>query len=128
MKMKVVSSPEVREPKPQTWSNCKVYGNHAYISGMTAHDLEGIVVGDGSMYDQTKRTFQKIKHLVEAAGGTMNDIIAKAVVQQRLVMSVTSVATMMRRERTPKARIRVSSSNARGPGTASPCCMVSCSS
>ena len=27
------------------------------------------------MYDQSKRTFEKIKHLVEAAGGTMNDII-----------------------------------------------------
>ena len=41
MKMKAVSSPQVREPKPQTWSNCKVYGNHVYISGMTAHDLAG---------------------------------------------------------------------------------------
>ena len=75
MMMKAVSSPHVREPKPETWSNCKVYGNHVYISGMTAHDLAGNVVGDGSMYDQSRRTFEKIKHLVEAAGGTMNDII-----------------------------------------------------
>ncbi len=75
MKMKAVSSPEVREPKPETWSNCKVYGNHVYISGMTAHDLAGNVVGDGSMYDQSRRTFDKIKHLIEAAGGTMNDVI-----------------------------------------------------
>ena len=75
MKMKAISSPHVREPKPGTWSNCKIYGNHVYISGMTAHDLAGNVVGDGSMYDQSKRTFEKIKHLVEAAGGTMNDVI-----------------------------------------------------
>ena len=75
MKMKAISSPHVREPKPETWSNCKIYGNHVYISGMTAHDLAGNVVGDGSMYDQSKRTFEKLKHLVEAAGGTMNDII-----------------------------------------------------
>ena len=75
MKMKAVSSPLVREPKPETWSNCKVHGNHVYISGMTAHDLEGNVAGDGSMYDQSRRTFDKIKHLIEAAGGTMNDII-----------------------------------------------------
>ena len=75
MKMKAVSSPHVREPRPQTWSNCKVYGDHVYISGMTAHDLEGNVAGDGSMYDQSRRTFEKIKHLVEAAGGTMNDVI-----------------------------------------------------
>lgn len=75
MKMKAVSSPHVREPRPQTWSNCKVYGNHVYISGMTAHDLEGNVAGDGSMYDQSRRTFEKIKQLIEAAGGTMNDVI-----------------------------------------------------
>ena len=75
MKMKAISSPHVREPKSETWSNCKTYGNHVYISGMTAHDLAGNVVGDGSMYDQSKRTFEKIKHLVEAAGGTMNDVI-----------------------------------------------------
>ena len=75
MKMMAISSPHVREPKSETWSNCKIYGNHVYISGMTAHDLAGNVVGDGSMYDQSKRTFEKIKHLVEAAGGTMNDVI-----------------------------------------------------
>ena len=75
MKMEAISSPHVREPKSETWSNCKIYGNHVYISGMTAHDLAGNVVGDGSMYDQSKRTFEKIKNLVEAAGGTMNDVI-----------------------------------------------------
>ena len=75
MKMEAISSPHVREPKSETWSNCKIYGNHVYISGMTAHDLAGNVVGDGSMYDQSKRTFEKIMHLVEAAGGTMNDVI-----------------------------------------------------
>ncbi len=40
MKMRAVSSPHVREPKPETWSNCKVHGDHVYISGMTAHDLD----------------------------------------------------------------------------------------
>ena len=75
MKMKPVSSPHVKEPRPETWSNCKVCGDHVYISGMTAHDLSGNVAGDGGMYDQAKQTFEKIKHLIEAAGGKMNDII-----------------------------------------------------
>ncbi len=57
MKMKAVSSPHVREPKPETWSNCKIYGNHVYISVMTAHDLQGNVAGDCSMYDHSRRTF-----------------------------------------------------------------------
>jgi 2-iminobutanoate/2-iminopropanoate deaminase len=75
MKMKCVSSPSVKEPGAGTWTNAKVYGNQFFISGMTAHDLNGNVQGDGSMYDQSRQTFQKIKHLVEAAGAEMNDII-----------------------------------------------------
>jgi enamine deaminase RidA (YjgF/YER057c/UK114 family) len=75
MKMSRVTSPNVKEAAPGTWSNCRVYGNQVFIAGMTAGDGAGGLLGDGSMYSQAKETFTKIKHLVEAAGGTMNDII-----------------------------------------------------
>jgi len=75
MKMQRVSSPHVKEPPPGTWSNCRVYGNQVFVAGMTAGDGKGGVLGDGSMYSQAKETFTKIKHFMEAAGGTMNDII-----------------------------------------------------
>jgi 2-iminobutanoate/2-iminopropanoate deaminase len=75
MKMQRVSSPHLAEPAPGTWSNCRVYGNQVFIAGMTAGDGKGGVLGDGSMYSQAQQTFTKIKHLIEAAGGTMNDII-----------------------------------------------------
>ena len=42
---------------------------------MTAHDGQGHVEGGGGMYEQSMQTFGKIKHLVEAAGAAMNDII-----------------------------------------------------
>src|SRR5439155_697188 len=38
-------------------------------------DGAGGVLGDGSVYSQAKETFTKIKHLVDAAGGTMNDVV-----------------------------------------------------
>ena len=41
---------------------------------MTANSPSGIEGGD-SMFEQTRAVFQKIKALVEAAGGTMNDIV-----------------------------------------------------
>ena len=69
MKMKPVSSPEVKEPPPRTWSNCKVCGDHVYISGMVAQDA------GGGMYEQARQVFGKIKHLIEAAGGRMNDVV-----------------------------------------------------
>jgi len=75
MKMSRVTSPKVKEAAPGTWSNCRVYGNQFFVAGMTAGDGAGGVLGDGSMYGQAKETFTKIKHLVDAAGGTMNDII-----------------------------------------------------
>jgi len=75
MKMQRVSSPKLSEPTPGTWSNCRVYGNQVFIAGMTAGDGKGGVLGDGSMYGQARETFTKIKHLIEAAGGSMNDII-----------------------------------------------------
>jgi len=75
MKMQRVTSPKLQEPAPGTWSNCRVYGNQFFVAGMTAGDGKGAVLGDGSTYSQAKETFTKIKHLVEAAGGKMNDVI-----------------------------------------------------
>ena len=75
MKIQRITSPHVKEAPPGTWSNCRVYGNQVFIAGMTAGDGGGGLLGDGSTYSQAKEIFTKIKHLMEAAGGAMNDII-----------------------------------------------------
>ena len=63
-------SPEIPEPAPGTWSNCLVAGGIAYVAGMTASG------GDlTDEYTQAKGIFTKIRHLVEAAGGSMADIV-----------------------------------------------------
>jgi 2-iminobutanoate/2-iminopropanoate deaminase len=61
-------SPEVPQPPPQTWSNCLVADGIAYVAGMTAGGA------DGDEYGQAKVIFGKIKHLLEAAGGSMADV------------------------------------------------------
>jgi 2-iminobutanoate/2-iminopropanoate deaminase len=75
MKSQRVTSPKLAEPALGTWSNCRVHGDQFFVAGMTAGDGKGGVLGDGSMYSQAKEAFTKVKHMVEAAGGTMNDII-----------------------------------------------------
>ena len=60
-------SPAVPEPQPGTWSNCLVVGGIAYFAGATAR-------GDDE-YVQAKAIFTKLRHLVEAAGGSMADIV-----------------------------------------------------
>jgi 2-iminobutanoate/2-iminopropanoate deaminase len=64
------TSPQVPEPQPQTWSNCLVANGVCYVAGMTASG------GDLSdEYTQAKAIFTKIRHLVEAAGGSMADVM-----------------------------------------------------
>jgi 2-iminobutanoate/2-iminopropanoate deaminase len=63
-------SPEVSEPPAGTWSNCLVAGGIAYIAGMTARGS-----AEADEYAQAKAIFGKIRHLVEAAGGSMADIV-----------------------------------------------------
>jgi enamine deaminase RidA (YjgF/YER057c/UK114 family) len=71
---KRISSPRVPEPPPQTWSNGLVVGNQVFIAGMTCRTGTEIV-GGNSMYGQAHAVFTKIKTLMEAAGGRMDDIV-----------------------------------------------------
>jgi enamine deaminase RidA (YjgF/YER057c/UK114 family) len=80
------TSPQVPEPQPGTWSNCLVVGSVAYLAGMTG-------AGDDE-YAQAKAIFTKMRHLVEAAGGTMSDIV-------KVTIFVTDIT---RREKVWQAR------------------------
>jgi 2-iminobutanoate/2-iminopropanoate deaminase len=50
-------------------------GRMVFISGMTARDADGRVVGAGDIEAQTHRVCQNLKHAVSAAGGTLDDIV-----------------------------------------------------
>ena len=67
-------SPQVPEPPASTWSNCLVVDGIAYIAGMTDRG-SGQNGTDGDEYAQAKAIFGKIRHLVEAAGGSMADVV-----------------------------------------------------
>src|SRR5262245_57869232 len=96
MKKRRISSPAVSEPPPQTWSNALVVGNQVFIAGMVARAGNDLLGGD-SMYGQAKAIFEKIRHLMEAAGGRMDDIV-------KVVIFVTDIK---RREEVWKARREV---------------------
>ena len=69
-----VTSAQVPEPAPGTWSNCLVVNGVAYVAGMIARGNDGKIV-DGDEYEQAKAIFAKNRHLVEAAGGSMADVV-----------------------------------------------------
>ena len=69
-----VISPQVPEPAPQTWSNCLVVNGIAYIAGMIARGSDGKILA-GDEYEQAKLIFAKIASLLQAAGGSMADVV-----------------------------------------------------
>lgn len=75
MKKRRVSASTVSEPPEGTWSNCLVVGNQVFIAGMTARGQDFDTVGEAGPYEQAKVIFEKIKHLMETAGGSIDDIV-----------------------------------------------------
>jgi enamine deaminase RidA (YjgF/YER057c/UK114 family) len=68
-----IISPQVPEPPPQRWSNCLRVGDMLFISGMVARNGDRIEGADE--YEQARVIFGKIRHLVEAAGGKVDDVV-----------------------------------------------------
>ncbi|MNZ12335.1 putative aminoacrylate peracid reductase RutC [compost metagenome] len=70
-----VYSPSVNEPADKLWSNAMTVGGFVFVSGMTARGPDRETVLGENEYEQAKVVFQKIKDMVTAAGGVMNDIV-----------------------------------------------------
>lgn len=73
-RIKRVSSQHVAEPAPGTWSNCLLVNGVAHVAGMIARGNDGRILA-GDEYEQARVIFSKIRNLVEAAGGTMADVV-----------------------------------------------------
>lgn len=73
---RVAINPEGRMKPRGVWSQAVVTepGKLIFISGITARDIEGNVVGVGDITAQTRQVMELMKLTVEAAGGTMADI------------------------------------------------------
>ena len=51
-------------------------GRMVFIAGQTASDPQGNVVGVADVRAQTRYVIEKIQRAIEAAGGTMNDLVS----------------------------------------------------
>lgn len=57
------------------YSRAVRYGNHIYVAGTTATDLDGQVVGIGDPAAQTNYIIIKIAHALEQLGGSLTDVV-----------------------------------------------------
>ncbi len=50
-------------------------GDSVHLSGTVAFDSDGNVVGEGSIYEQSKQVFNNIEEALASVGASMNDVI-----------------------------------------------------
>jgi len=74
---KQVTSDKIRQPTGH-FSQATIIearGKLVFISGMTSRRADGSIAGIGDIEAQTKQVCENLKSAVEAAGGTMDDIV-----------------------------------------------------
>ena len=72
--MRLVTTGAVPEPPPGLFSNCIVVGDAIHISGQHAGSPQG-AVGGSSMQEQAREAFRRVLALIEAAGGSADDVV-----------------------------------------------------
>ena len=50
-------------------------GDTVYLSGNSAFDNDGNIVGEGDVYAQSKKTFENIAEALASVGSSMRDIV-----------------------------------------------------
>ncbi len=69
-----ITAPNTPEPPGNIYSQCLKVGERLYLAGQTGNGPDGNIVSTDP-YEQTRACFTNIKNLIEAAGGTMADIV-----------------------------------------------------
>ncbi len=72
--IRVVTSAAVAEPPPGLFSNCLVVGDTIHVSGQHAGTPQG-AVGGASVLAQSREALRRVLALIEAAGGTADDVV-----------------------------------------------------
>jgi 2-iminobutanoate/2-iminopropanoate deaminase len=79
MTIEKITSPKAAEPPPGRWSNALRVGDMLFISGTVSRAADGVTIQGRDEYEQAKIIFGKIRHLVEAAGGAMSDVVKMSI-------------------------------------------------
>jgi len=80
MKKEIIQPKEVEVPKGPYSQAIKVRGNNLlFVSGQTPLDAQGKLIGKGDPIAQSRQVMYNLKLTLEAAGGTLGDIVKTTV-------------------------------------------------
>ena len=69
-----IAPPGMKDQRPRYTLGWRV-GSHIYVAGQLPYDKDGNLVGKGDIKAQTRRIFEQIRMIVEAGGGTLDDVV-----------------------------------------------------
>jgi 2-iminobutanoate/2-iminopropanoate deaminase len=76
MAKKAIASPKVAKTKGPYAQGVEVTdAKLVFTSGVVARDGNGVIVGPGDVRAQTRQCFENIRHIIEAAGGSLADLV-----------------------------------------------------
>jgi enamine deaminase RidA (YjgF/YER057c/UK114 family) len=76
MTRKTIQPTSSNDPRPRYSQGILTEGGKVlFIAGQTASDKDGNVVGKGDIKAQTRQVFQNIKAVLEAAGGSFDNVV-----------------------------------------------------
>ena len=70
----VINPPQMAAPNGYSYA-IKKSGTPVFISGQVALDGAGKIVGENDAAAQTEQVFQNLRTVVEACGGTLDDVV-----------------------------------------------------
>ncbi len=73
-------------------------GKLAFISGQVPQDASGNLIGKGDLEAQTKQVFTNLKNMVEAAGGTVTNIVKITIFMVKVSPQAYEILGRVRRE------------------------------
>ena len=74
MAKEIIQPKGVPDPRPR-FAQVVKHGKLIYVAGQTSVDANGKLVGKGDIGAQTRQVFQNIKHCLDAAGATFDQVI-----------------------------------------------------
>ena len=74
MSKQIINPPSMPAPRGYSYA-VKKSGTPVYISGQVAIDGQGQLVGENDAEAQVEQVFRNLRTVVEAAGGTLDDIV-----------------------------------------------------
>jgi enamine deaminase RidA (YjgF/YER057c/UK114 family) len=76
MAKRIIQPGALNDPRPRYSQGIETTGGKVlFIAGQTASDKDGNVVGKGDIKAQTTQVFANLKAVLEAAGGSLDDLV-----------------------------------------------------